>query len=57
MIDLAALKAKANMDKALLELKKSRSNIDIHAVVDNQEAVLDDAQAVSYVNTLVQHAA
>ena len=57
VIDLAAFKANANIDKALLELKKPQSNIDIHTVVDNLEAVWDDAQAVSYTNTSVQHAA
>ena len=35
VIDLAAFKANANIDKALLELKKPQSNIDIHTVVDN----------------------
>ena len=53
MIDLAAFKVKANIYKALLELKKSQSNIDIHAVVDNLEAAWNDAQAVSYANNSV----
>ena len=57
MIHLAAFKAKANIDKACLELKKPQSNIDIHAVVDNLEAMWDDSQTISYTNTLVQHAA
>ena len=48
MIDLAVFKAKTNIDKALLELKKLQSNIDIHAVVDNLEAAWNNRQVVSY---------
>ena len=35
VIDLAAFKAKTNIVKALLHLKKPQSDIDIYAVVDN----------------------
>ena len=46
VIDLAAFKAKANIDKALLELRTPQSDTDagypvhpsIHAVVNNLEA-------------------
>ena len=49
MIELAAFKAKGNIDKDF-ELKKPQSDIDIHAVVDNLEAAWNEVQAVSYTN-------
>ena len=57
VIELAAFKSKANIDKAMLELKKPQSDIDIHVVVDNLGAAWDDVQPVSYMNTSVEHAA